>query len=413
MHTFDNVTEDGRLLYEYVRGSYLYNLQEEGISDVDTGGIYICRQQDAYGFISYPITITDEKNDKVWREIGDFYHLLSKSNYMALEALFVPKRRMITLPHKILYPLFENKEKFLTKDFVQSSIARASAELKLSKAKCDASKAPMVGCPSSINYMYALQFFKGKKLLQFLSYYDLKPAFCSLAAISTAEDCYALYYDWGAEFKACHMSYDDIRQAYKSIFGISLGIFRHNRYAHHILQIIRLIVFIYRIRSVKEFTKWLDANYNVQGYQGIKFDAKPIMKQYHVNSSTMPICITAYDRKAYENDLAYYEKQQNSLSSEKGNIHYHPKSILYAVRIIDMSQEILDGEGLNLVRTKDRQLLLNIKHGLLSDENVLELLETKISAVKKALETSSLPQSVDKDMINDLLIAARKEFYQK
>ena len=92
MYTFDAIIKGNRLLYEYVRGSYLYNLQEENKSDVDSGGIFICDESDLFGEISFNKTISDATNDKIWREIGDFYRLLAKSNIYALEALFVPQK---------------------------------------------------------------------------------------------------------------------------------------------------------------------------------------------------------------------------------------------------------------------------------------------------------------------------------
>ena len=42
---FDIIRNDGRLLYEYIRGSQLYNLNTLD-SDVDTSGVYICTKED-------------------------------------------------------------------------------------------------------------------------------------------------------------------------------------------------------------------------------------------------------------------------------------------------------------------------------------------------------------------------------
>lgn len=41
MTEFDIIRNDGRLLYEYIRGSHLYGLNNED-SDVDTSGVFIC-----------------------------------------------------------------------------------------------------------------------------------------------------------------------------------------------------------------------------------------------------------------------------------------------------------------------------------------------------------------------------------
>lgn len=41
--TFETITKDGRLLYEYVRGSHLYGLNNKD-SDVDTSGLFIAKR---------------------------------------------------------------------------------------------------------------------------------------------------------------------------------------------------------------------------------------------------------------------------------------------------------------------------------------------------------------------------------
>ena len=40
-NNFDKIRQEGRLLYEYVRGSTLYGLNTPQ-SDVDTSGVFIC-----------------------------------------------------------------------------------------------------------------------------------------------------------------------------------------------------------------------------------------------------------------------------------------------------------------------------------------------------------------------------------
>ena len=45
MTNFDIIRNDGRLLYEYIRGSHLYGLNNED-SDVDTCGVYACTKDE-------------------------------------------------------------------------------------------------------------------------------------------------------------------------------------------------------------------------------------------------------------------------------------------------------------------------------------------------------------------------------
>ncbi|MBR6432572.1 MAG: nucleotidyltransferase domain-containing protein, partial [Muribaculaceae bacterium] len=48
MNEFDKIRNDGRLLYEYKRGSHLYGLNTE-TSDVDTSGVFICTADQLLG----------------------------------------------------------------------------------------------------------------------------------------------------------------------------------------------------------------------------------------------------------------------------------------------------------------------------------------------------------------------------
>ena len=45
MNNFDVIRQDGRLLYEYIRGSHLYGLNNED-SDIDTSGVYVCTRDE-------------------------------------------------------------------------------------------------------------------------------------------------------------------------------------------------------------------------------------------------------------------------------------------------------------------------------------------------------------------------------
>ncbi len=40
MTNFDIIRKEGRLLYEYIRGSHLYGLNNE-FSDIDTSGVFV------------------------------------------------------------------------------------------------------------------------------------------------------------------------------------------------------------------------------------------------------------------------------------------------------------------------------------------------------------------------------------
>ena len=52
MTNFDIIRNDGRLLYEYIRGSHLYELNNKD-SDVDTCGVFVCTRDELFGCYGY------------------------------------------------------------------------------------------------------------------------------------------------------------------------------------------------------------------------------------------------------------------------------------------------------------------------------------------------------------------------
>lgn len=62
MNNFDIIRAEGRLAYEYVRGSRLYGLNTP-ISDTDTGGVYLCTRDEFYGCFGYKPQVSDDRHD--------------------------------------------------------------------------------------------------------------------------------------------------------------------------------------------------------------------------------------------------------------------------------------------------------------------------------------------------------------
>ena len=75
--TFDSIRDKGLLVYDYQRGSYVYNLQRpDGQSDIDTAGVYQEPLEWMFMVESYPEQIKDEKGDTVWYTLRKYFMLL-------------------------------------------------------------------------------------------------------------------------------------------------------------------------------------------------------------------------------------------------------------------------------------------------------------------------------------------------
>ena len=123
METFESIVKSNRLLFEYIAGSHLYNLNNED-SDVDTSGLFIAKKESLLDLgIGYQDQVSDDRNDTTWYEIGKFCNMLLKSNPTVLEALFVPESKIITPPSELVAPLFANRDQFITKECFKPFIA--------------------------------------------------------------------------------------------------------------------------------------------------------------------------------------------------------------------------------------------------------------------------------------------------
>ena len=150
----------GEILYEYIRGSHLYNTCVE-TSDVDQGGIYIMPDDYLLGLgLDYQPEIKDESNDKCIWEIGRFLELVLSSNPTVLEALFVPEDKVI-YEHPVIKELRSLRNEFVTKKcfkpfggYATSQIQKAQGQNK--KIHWDVTqmvrKTPMDFCYTSMDF---------------------------------------------------------------------------------------------------------------------------------------------------------------------------------------------------------------------------------------------------------------------
>ena len=75
-----------------------------------------------------------------------------------------------------------------------------------------------------------------------------------------------------------------------------------------------------------------------------------------------------------------------------------------------MAKELAQGKGFNVVRTWDREYLLNIRNHKFEYEEVMEQLEKEKAEMEEAIKTCTLPDNVDMDAVNEILIEARKKY---
>jgi hypothetical protein len=84
--------------------------------------------------------------------------------------------------------------------------------------------------------------------------------------------------------------------------------------------------------------------------------------------------------------------------------------MMHCMRLIRMAQEIGRGEGI-IVRRPDAQELLSIRRGEVDLDKLIDMADEAISEMDSIFDNSNLPNKVNKDMIDALLVTIRREFY--
>lgn len=128
MTNFDNIRNDGRLLYEYIRGSHLYGLNNED-SDVDTSGVYVCTMEELFGCYGYKPQVSDTRHDNTWFEIGELVRLLLKSNPTVMESLFVPVDKILGQVHPLMQMVIDNRDQFISKECFNPFFGYAKSQI--------------------------------------------------------------------------------------------------------------------------------------------------------------------------------------------------------------------------------------------------------------------------------------------
>ena len=406
--TFEDIKQARRLIYQYIRGSHAYGLNLE-TSDVDTGGVYITDNEHLFGLRSnYCEQISDAKNDNVWYEVGRFLELLMNSNPNMLEALFIPDR-CVMYKHPVMDIILENRHKFLTKKAFNALTSYGIDQIQKARGLNKKIVNPIVERKGPIDFCYTFKKQGTQPIKDWLDERGLKQIYCGLNHLPNMNQMYGVYYDWGQHI---HMEWKtegeflDYYHAYltglKSPFLDMLCEYGLKDYPDI------KIGDVYKIITPK-------------GYHGIvKEDGSSCC--VHLDSVAKgdePICWMSYNGEGFQSHCKQYkeykdwEKNRNQVRYESTlEKNYDSKKIMHSVRLIQMGIELAKTGELNVDREKmgDRQFLLDIRNHKYEYDYLIDYCEKKKAEMDEAIKTCNLPEEIDKDFVNELLIRVRKVF---
>jgi len=153
------------------------------------------------------------------------------------------------------------------------------------------------------------------------------------------------------------------------------------------------------------------------GYSGI---VHPDGKSNEVRLSSIPkgevpICFMTYNQNGYESHCRKYKEYQEWVEKRnpvryESNLksNYDCKNVMHCVRLLHMGKELAENKGFNVVRTWDREMLLDIRNHKYEYEEIMDYVDKTYNEMMEAKKTCILPDTCDVEKINELLIMARK-----
>jgi predicted nucleotidyltransferase len=379
------------LAFKYIRGSHLYNTNIE-TSDVDFGGVFILPNEYLLGLPNfYKDQVSDERHDTTYYEFNRWIELLVKANPNALESLFIPTDKVIGDIHPAVQLIIDNRDMFLTKECFKSLSGYAYAQIQKCRGLNKKCVQPVMEPKEVLDFCYTFKDQGSQPIKEFLEERGYLQKYCGLVSIPNMKDTYGVYYDFASHVKFEFDNYKD-RRVFLSLCNDWFG---------------------------GEYYEWVFdrfVNNEFYGYSGI---VHPEGKSNEVRLSSIPkgeipICFMTYNQQGYESYCRKYKEYQEWVKKRnparyESNLksNYDVKNVAHCVRLLHMGLELARGEGFNIVRTWDRQMLLDIRNHKYEYEEIITYIEKIFTEMKSLIDSCNLPETVDKVKVNELILKAR------
>lgn len=429
---FQEIRDKGLLLYEYVRGSVSQGINTP-LSDIDHGGVYLAPAEQLLGLgLDYQDEIKSEKGDDDWMELNKFMRLLLKSNPTVLESLFIDDKYVL-YEHPIMTEIKKHRNEFITKECFSGFIGYSCEQIKKCRSLKKLFVQPIVERKTVLDFCYTFYKQGSTKIENWLDYRGLKQKYCGLVNIPNMMETIGVYYDWGNHFLNENIHIEELYGAYDNIGTYSTTdiITKMKKSTDdneklkleedlkkcHMCNMVEFIMDFYHLDDMFALRDWYYEQSPI-GYKGI-VNEKGTSNELRLSSvakDERPVCYMTYNKNAFSSHCKDYkeykdwEKNRNPVRylQNKGK-QFDRKNVAHAIRLMHMGIEIARGEGVKVDRTNiDRDFIMNIRNGNSSYEDIISYLENKKIEMEDAMTSSTLPEKIDIEKINNLLIEIRK-----
>lgn len=404
----------GEILYEYIRGSHLYGTATES-SDTDLGGIYIAPYTAVTGLgLDYEEELKDTTNDTCYWEIGRFMRLALSSNPTVLEALFVPKDKVM-YEHGVISSLKKRRDMFVTKKcfapfggYAVSQIKKAQGQNK--KIHWDIEKMER---KTPIDFCYVPQGQGSVPVKVWLEERGLEQRNCGLVSIPNMPGIYGVYYDWGQDFRL------------NGVTGDSL-LHPENRKTERMLYFILETFCTDYVYSGDFYEENSEPRGGYCGIVSDSGDSNEIRMTSVPDRNLRPICLMSYNANGYaihckeyreytdwvkHRNKARYESNMEGERSGDPDMKYDSKNMMHCFRLMAMATEIAQGKGVILDRTGiDRDFLMDVRNRKYGYGRLNEMMLSMKEKMDEAIRNSCLDEEIDPKAVDEILIHIRNNF---
>lgn len=384
--------EQGCILYEAIVGSQAHGTSTPE-SDEDRAFVYILPQDYVYGLESeYHEQIRVHK-DYTGYEIKRFLELAHSNNPSILELFFGPKDCIIT-EHPAFTEVLAMRDSILTKRCKDSFAGYAKKQIQKAKGldKMQNWEQERVSKKEVVDFCYVIDEtgYGTKTLNSYLEENDMEQKFCGISKIPNARDLYALFYDQRA----------------------------HNCFSESIIEKDR--------ENLKRFLKENKETVGL-GYKGISKSGlgESVSESNQLRLSSIPkgekvIVTLIYNKDSYTSHCKDYKSYQTWLENRNEQRYvdvkehgqqYDGKNLMHCKRLLQISREIAE-TGTITIRRPNREELLDIRKGRVKLEDLIGWAEKEMEELDVLFDNSNLPDDVDSEVINKVLIKVRKDFYK-
>lgn len=373
----DFLRKNNLIIFEGISGSIAYGTNTPD-SDKDIRGVFVQPLEHAlkYGFIDQ---VNDELHDTVFYELGRFINLLSKNNPNIIEILALPEDCIIYCD-EMFRQLMASKESFLTKRVKWTFAGYAIDQIR--KAR---------GYNKKMNWEE--KEMTRKTVLDF---------------------CYVLVEGGSKSFKTwlknaidfhhnCQKDFNGLTTKRMTQDQIGLAAIDH---AHDLYAMYQIPI------ELEGKEKW-----------GIVSDEEKAndVQLTSIPKGLFPIGYLSFNKDGYSSHCSKYKEYQTWLKERNVNRfkmnkahgkNYDSKNMTHTYRLLSMAHELAKGE-LRVRRTEEeRAKLMKIRLGEYEYDDLLREAEAMIADLDAAFEASTLPEKVDTEFVNTILLRMRKHYYK-